>query len=217
MRRFKKIMFLAPLVWGCTMSPGRKLIAGGEIEPEVAASVLIGNPREGFPAVPNVNVGLRYGLTDFLNAGTSLNPLTLLVEGTIMAEPYVVLGLVRNHRQRPSANLHLSFPVLMSPPNGEVVCFPVIGLTPTWPFDRSFWYMTVESSFDRKQYEGGIDPHLTVRGGWEHVLNARLSLTIEGGLANIGRESIITNADYGQPILGIGLGCTLPTNEGNTE
>mgnify|MGYP006284005453 CR=1 FL=1 len=209
---FKKAHLLTALIFclfGCTISPSRKLIAGGAIEPEIAASALIGNPKEGFPAVPNVNVGVRYGVTDVLNVGASLNPMTLLVEGTVMAEPYAVLGVVRQKARRPSVNLHGSFPLLISPPNREVVCFPLLGLTPSWTTDRSIWYVTFEGSFDKKTYERGIDPHFTVRGGWESALQPRLSLVLEAGLANIGRESIITNADFGQPILAVGLCRTL--------
>lgn len=69
LRLLAQFSFLAWCLVGCTMSPNRKLVAKGEIEPEIAVSALIGNPKEGFPAVPNTNIGARYGATDYLNTG----------------------------------------------------------------------------------------------------------------------------------------------------
>jgi hypothetical protein len=193
------------VIAGCTLSPGRKLIAKGDIEPEIGVTALLGNPKDGFPAVPNLNAGVRYGLLDHLNIGMSINPLTLAVDGIVMAEPYCVLGVIMQKRLHPALNLHLSFPALISPKKKDVVVFPLLGLTQLYSLKRSLWYISFEVSADGKTYTNGIDIHPTIRGGWEFAYQPWLSLVVEAGLADIGRESIITNGDFGQPMVSIGF------------
>jgi hypothetical protein len=108
----------------------------------------------------------------------------------------------------PSRESHIAFPTVVSPPNGDIVCFPLIGLTPAYSRERSIWYLSFEASFDARTHSSGIDPHFTLRGGWDFCLRPWLNLVVEGGVANIGRESIITNADFGQPLLNLGLSCS---------
>lgn len=190
---------------GCSLSPGRKVIAKGVWESEVAVSGLIGDPVEGFAFVPNLNLGMRYGITDKLNIGLSADPLILLVDGITMVEPFVVMSLLKQKHSCPAVNIHFSFPSLIAPKSKDLRIFPQIGLTPVYMYNRWSWYSTFSLSMDSKTYSHGIDPHYGLQIGSTFQLTNRLALAFEAGLENIRKPSILTNASYGQPAIVLGM------------
>jgi hypothetical protein len=193
------------IIYGCSLSPGRKVIAKGVWESEVAVNGLIGDPVEGFAFVPNLNLGMRYGITDRLNIGMSIDPLILSVRGITMVEPYIVVSLIKQKYWFPSLNIHSSFPSLIAPKSRDLRIFPEIGLTPNYIYKRWSWYSTFSLSMDSKTYSNGIDPHYSLCIGTAYQMNDRLALAFESGLGNIGRPSILTNASYGQPAIAFGV------------
>jgi hypothetical protein len=136
---------------GCSPNTGRKLIPKGEIQPEISLSTSY-----------ITSLGLRYGITDFLNAGVSINgfPFSLMLDNWsfICPEPYVVFQFIKQKSSRPALNLHFNLPIIIETFN-TVTFYPQCGLTAVYSFDKINGFITVESLFlrnDENRYDGPI-------------------------------------------------------------
>lgn len=177
-----KVLFISLallLSSGCTPNPGRKLISKGEIQPEFNVSTGSG-----------ISFGLRYGLTDFLNAGIAFNdfPFSLLKTWDFFAtEPYMVARLVKQKSHRPDLNLHYTIPITISTIDHSIVVYQRCGLTAAYTFDNACWYTSVESHFQLNEKK--LDGYLfSFRSGIEIQAVPWFSHFYEAGFTPIAGE-----------------------------
>ena len=190
----------------CSPCIGRRILPKKSIEIESFASALIGDPEESIPVLPNLGFALRYGLADKITIGTTLNVTGFALEGTLLMEPFAVFNLLKKHGKLPAVNLYTAVPFVCFFKNPGLRVFPLIGICPVWGADKFDIFFSCESSFDRKQFDNGVDIHASLRAGGTFYPLAHRGIYAEAGFLNINHPSWINNSKKG--VFSISIGYT---------
>lgn len=187
------------VVYGCSPSVGRKVIRNGELEIEgILGGAFFKYTFIPLP-LPNLGVGVRYGVTDDFNVGIKVFPIYALFN-TVQVVPYGVFRLYESHHQLlPSINLYseLNSLIYFSPIQG--VSYPLIGGAPIWRFKWGSVYLPCEVSFDfyndRKPFKFNLGL------GMNSLLFTHFEVSIEVRVNSIGNIYLPLGSMVGVPVL----------------
>ncbi len=201
------ILIAALLFVSCGISPGRKILSKGSFASEVSVvTFLSGAEYAASPVIPNIEIGLRYGLTDRITVGGTWAGLPLLTKNAILVgNPFIVGQIVPPNKHLPSVNLYCATPFLIPLRLGDFKIVPLLGAVFREEWGRFGLYPIVECSFDSDMFEDKIDLHTNVRLGFDWVSRKETTFTIECGIDNIGYRYYGGNLTYGFPCLHFGI------------
>lgn len=200
------MIFCAMVLVSCSVSPGRKILAKGSIEPDVSVSMFLSAAEHGLPVIPNIEAGLRYGLTNRVTIGSSWAFVPIITETVLfIGNPFVVGQVLPPRDIWPSINLYFALPVLISFKERELRAFPLLGAVIRKEWGRMGAYPMVEFSFDKDTFEDKIDLHTNARLGVDWTSKKKTAFTLEGGLDNIGQRNVLGKLTYGFPCIHISM------------
>lgn len=189
----------------CSPSIGRRVIPKETFEAETFATALLGDPEASIPLLPNLGVALRYGLTDKITIGTTLDLISFALEGTIFMEPFAVGNIVPQKGNLPAINLYTGIPLVCFPKKRGITVFPMVGVCPNWHTGKFDVFASYEASFDSKTFEDGVDVHSSVRCGGTFYPQSYRGIYLELGFLNINHPSWINNSKAGIFSISVGL------------
>ena len=158
------------------------------------------------PVIPNLSVGVKYGISDRFNLGVDISPGLILVKGILVAEPYLVYRLRDEAGFIPAINLYSIIPTLLSFETGRVTAYPLLGLLPRFDIGPVGAYLAVEAQYNRNWSDLGSDIRFNARGGLDIRFSENFTMGAEAGVNRIGETSVLYGWTNGQPIVKIGFG-----------
>lgn len=149
MRKFLLFLLVVLVViYGCSPSVGRKVVKTGEFDVEISLGGAFFKYTFVPLPLPNLGVGMRYGIVDNLNVGIKVFPLYVLFN-TLQITPYGVVKIYESQQGWiPSVNVYseINSLVYLSPIQG--VFYPLVGVSSVWGFNWGDVYLPLEVSFD---------------------------------------------------------------------
>jgi hypothetical protein len=207
----KLVLYFASMLFAltlsCGVSPGRKILAKGCFEPNVSiGTFLSGAQYAASPVIPNLELGLGYGLTDRISIGGSWAVLPILTKEIIFAgNPYIVGQVLPAYSMWPSINLYGSLPFFIPLKMGGLKVVPLVGGVIRKEWGRFGMYPVVECSFDSDVFQNKLDVHTNARIGFDWITLKKTSFTLEFGIDDIGYRNYGGNLTYGYPCINIGI------------
>jgi hypothetical protein len=185
----------------CALSPGRNLLPPGQFEPSVATTLFLSPKDGGFPVLPSMSVGARYGVTDRITIGGDwIIPPIIFDAAVLSLNPHFVFQPLRAQGPFPALNTYLELPLLLSLREKEIRAYPLLGMVARKEWKKLALYPLVEFSFT-----DNLELHTNARLGMEFKLRTSLKLNLEAGVDNIGHPNPFGNITFGYPALHVGL------------
>lgn len=203
MRKFI-LFFVVVLVvfYGCSPSVGRKVIKSGEVDVEVSLGGAFFRYTSIPLPLPNLGIGIRYGITDDVNLGAKVFPL-YLVFNTIQITPYGVFKLYDSSDfWIPSFNVYSEINSLVYFPIQvpiQAVFYPLIGISSVWESSWGTIYIPLEISLDLYNDRRPIKFNLGV--GVDFSIFENFDLTLELRVNSIGNIYLPLGNMVGVPAL----------------
>ena len=191
----------------CSVSPGRKILVKGSVEPDISIGMFLsGAPYAASPVVPNLDLGLRYGLTDRITIGGSWSPIPIFTKEVIFVKnPFLAGQVLPPYKMLPSVNMYLAVPFFIPLRLGEFKAVPLVGVVIRKEWGQFGMYPIVESAFDSDVFENKINVHTNARLGIDWTTLNKTAFTLELGMDNIGYRNFLGNLTYGIPCIHISI------------
>lgn len=186
----------------CAVSPAHRIIPKGEWAIDISSNLTYSSNWT--PVIPNLNMGLKYGVSNKVNVGLELSPLMIFIDGIILFEPYIVYNFLDQRDYIPRTSVYAIFPTLVTFSKSDAQTYPLLGLHTAYKINRLQYSLGTEllANFYSKE---AIDLKNNVFLGIEYYCKKPRSFQIELGVNDIGAKNEIFGWKIGQPFIKIGF------------
>lgn len=200
----KKIAILLTLLFlliieSCATSSGKRIIHKNEVEAELSIGGAFFYYTSLPLPLPNLGLGIRYGVHEKINLGIRAFPL-LLTFNTFQTTPYTVFSILENSNSIiPSLNAYgeINFVIYLGKP--ELIFFPLAGLCSIWKLSSLNIYLPIEVSLDIYSQRRPVKFNIGI--GSEFRIIENLNVSLELRLNSIGNIYLPLSTTVGIPVL----------------
>ncbi|MCS7299360.1 MAG: hypothetical protein RMJ37_05330 [Spirochaetia bacterium] len=148
MRRILILVTIISFLSSCAPSVGRKVVESGKFEIELTVGGAFFYYTSIPLPLPNVGLGVRYGVIDRFNIGGRVYPLSTLF-GSLLFETYIVGEVYESSDTYiPSINVYSLLNYLAFLGYFDMTFYPLVGTVGVWKFGWGSVYVPLEVSFD---------------------------------------------------------------------
>ncbi len=199
------------IIFSCAPSAGNRVIQKGEIEGEFslggAFTYLVSIFSLPTP-LPNVNLGVRYGISDDVNVVVRTQPMLIMFNSTIFETTGVfrVLKKQENYWYVPNINIHSGINWFVNWVEPGFAFYPLIGINSIWSISQHIdIYVTSEISLDLKLFKKPVDYKINIALGSTFDITENISLNPELRINSIGNLYALLNTFIGVPCVFISI------------
>ncbi|MGC8870462.1 MAG: hypothetical protein ACP5PT_05175 [Brevinematia bacterium] len=199
MKKLIIIILLSGIVVSCTPSVGKRIISKNNLETTLTIGGSFFKYLPFYAPLPNVGIGLKYGILDNINIGVNLHPL-MLYFNSLLIEPYTAFSIYKSDNIFiPSVNGYISINSLAYFNLIGVNFYPLIGEVNIWKINNVLIYVPFEVSFDfysdirKVKFNMGI--------GTEIPILEKVYLSAEFRINSVGNIYLPLNTMVGVPNL----------------
>ena len=198
----------------CSLSPAHRMIKKKQFALETSVDIIFTDPDNWSPLVPNINLGIKYGITHSFNVGGIVSVFTPFVDGIILVEPYVVYNVITEKKRHPGFRIYCIFPTVVSCPKREAQLYPTLGFYTNYKY-KQFQY-ALGSEFLLNAYNKTKDKvRYDIFTGIDYYTRKNNSIALEFGIDDIGQKNKIHGWTFGRPVLKIGYFYNLKKRDKN--